>query len=289
MRSILHLPRIQNFDWAERTYNNIKPIRGTEVRPLGQRRDHKRYAIVKRSDTQYVCTLHRHPVISYTKKTHPGEGTLIEVSLCEFDTRTTRKFISHVLGVDCYSFNKKTYIELGKRSSEVDGKWKVTGAYYLPPKHTLQIRHEQVLNPVPVKKKVLDREVTKELREKYKEEMADAEAMLRLGMARYSSGDGMSDGGYDPRKKISEYGREFLDDLTREEMTEYLWLTASDLGQRRVQVQKWAYNVQTQKHEPEGKLRPATRYYIVAALYHVAHWGGLDIHKEVELPVGQRA
>jgi hypothetical protein len=86
---------------------------------------------------------------------------------------------------------------------------------------------------------------------------------------------------------MSEYGREFLDDLTREEMTEYLWLTASDIGLRRVQVRK--YNINTQNHEAEDKLRPPTRYYIVAALYHVAQWGGLDIHKEVEAPIGQRA
>jgi hypothetical protein len=192
-----------------------------------------------------------------------------------------------VLGADCYSFNKKTYIEVGKRVSEVDGKWKVTGAYYLPPNHTLQIRHAEVLNPVPVKKKVLDQEVTKELREKYKEEMADAEAMLRLGLARYSSGDGMSDGGYDPRKKISEYGREFLDDLTREEMTEYIWITASKNMEQRWQVTKtvWAGNRYLTVPNSES---PKYRSYIVAALYHVAHWGGLDIHKEVELPVGQR-
>ena len=288
MRSILHLPRLINFDWAERTYNNTKPIRGTEVRPLGQRRDHKRYAIVKRSDTQYVCTLHGHPVLSYTKETYPGEGTLIEVSLCGFDTRTTRKFISHVLGADCYSHKGKTYIEVGKRSSEVDGKWMVTGAYYLPPNYTMQIRHEQVLNPVPVKKHVLDREATKELREKYKEEMADAEAMLRLGMARYSSGDGMSDGGYDPRERKSYYGRQFMDDLTREEMIEYIWITASKNMAQRWQVTKmvWAGNRYLSVPNSES---PKYRSYVVDALYEIAKLDAINIYKEVELPVGRRA
>ena len=283
--STLHrLPRIHNFTSAERTYSNIEPIRGTTIRPLGNRRA-KHYAIVKISDTKYACTLYGHHVITYTKETKPGEGTLGEISLCGYDTQTTRGFITQVLGTDCYSHKGKTYIEVDKRVLKENGKYQVTGAYYLPLNHTLQIRHNQVFNPVPVKKQVLNREVTKQLREKYKESMADAEAMLSLGLARFSGGNG----GYDPRKKMSEYGREFLDDLTREEMTEYLWLTASDIGLRRVQVRKITLNINTQAYEVEDKLRPATRYYIVAALYHVAQWGGLDIHKEVEAPIGQRA
>jgi hypothetical protein len=283
-----HLPVLHNFDAMERTYNNIVPIRGTNVRPLGRRPDHKRYAIEKRSDTQYVCTLYGHPVISYTKETYPGQGTLGEISLCGFDTRTTRNFISRVVGADCYSFNNKTYIEVGKRVSEVDGRMRVTGAYYLPPNHVLQIRHEQVLNPVPVKKHVLDREATKELREKYKEEMADAEAMLRLGMARYSSGDGMSDGGYDPRERKSYYGRQFMYDLTREEMIEYIWITASKNMAQRWQVTKmvWAGNRYLAVPNSES---PKYRSYIVDALYEIAKLDAINIYKEVELPVGRRA
>jgi hypothetical protein len=276
------LPRISDFRSAERVYNNIKPIRGTTLRPLGKRRD-KHYAIEKISDTRYACTLYGHRVITYTKETKPGEGTLGEVSLCGHDTMTTRGFITRVLGTDCYSRKGKTYIEVGKRVTEVDGRYKVTGAYYLPPNHTLQIRHAQVFNPVPVMKKVLDREVTKELRDKYKEEMVAAEAMFSLGRARYTEE-------YNPRQRQSYFRGLFMDDLTSEEMSEYLWLVASErsLGEL-VQVQKYSYNIQKQNHEAVGKPTPPSRTYIVDALYHIAVLDNVTIHKEVEVPIGQRA
>jgi hypothetical protein len=257
---------------------------------LGNRRA-KHYAIEKISDTQYACTLYGHRVITYTKETKPGEGTLGEVSLCGYDTQTTRGFITQVLGTDCYSHKGKTYIEVGPRAAKdpETGKYRVTGAYYLPPNHTLQIRHAEVFNPVPVKKKVLDREITKQLRDTFKDSMADAEAMLRLGMARISSGDGMSDGGYDPFARHAYFRGQFLDDLTREEMTEYLWLTGSRIMHDKWQTQKLQYNMQTQKYEEAARPNPSYRTFIVGALYQVASLDAIDIYKEVELPAGQRA
>jgi len=279
MRSQLHrLPRIHNFTSAERTYSNIEPIRGTTIRPLGNRRA-KHYAIEKISDTQYACTLYGHRVITYTKETKPGEGTLGEISLCGHDTMTTRGFITQVLGTDCYSHKGKTYIEVGKRVTEVDGRYKVTGAYYLPPNHTLQIRHAQVFNPVPVMKKVLDREVTKQLRDKYKESMADAEAMLRLGMAQ----------GQETFARYSYFNRQFLDDLTREEVSEFLWLVGTDNMTKKWQSQKLQYNMQSQRYDEVDIPNPTYRAYIVDALYHIARQDYIEIYKEVEMPVGQRA
>ena len=283
------LPRIENFAAAERVYNSIKPIRGTTLRPLGKRRD-KHFAIEKISDTQYVCTLYGHRVITYTKETAPGEGTLGEVSLCGYDTMTTRGFITRVLGTPCYQFKKNTFIDIDRRViKKSERRYVVRGSYYLPANHTLQIRHGEVLNPVAVKKKVLDREITKNLREKYKESMADAEAMLSLGLARFVPRLGMSDGGYDPRGKISEYRREFLADLTREEMTEYLWIVGSALLDGAWRRNKTTWNVRTQNVEITPLPQPASRPFIVAALYDVAKWDNVDIYKEVELPVGQRA
>jgi hypothetical protein len=285
------LPRISDFRSAERVYNNIKPIRGTTLRPLGKRRD-KHYAIEKISDTRYACTLYGHRVITYTKETKPGEGTLGEVSLCGHDTVTTRGFITRVLGTDCYSHKGKTYIEIGKRATQdpETGKYRVTGAYYLPSNHTLQIRHAEVFNPVPVKKQVLDREVTKELRDTFKDSMADAEAMLSLGMARLSSGNGMSDGGYDPFARHAYFRGQFLDDLTKEEVAEYLWLTGSRIMHDKFwQTQKLQYNIQTQKYEEAARPNPPYRAYIVDALYRVAQQDAIEIHKEVDVPIGQRA
>jgi hypothetical protein len=256
---------------------------------LGNRRA-KHYAIEKISDTQYACTLYGHRVITYTKETKPGEGTLGEVSLCGYDTVTTRGFITQVLDTDCYSHKGKTYIEVGPRAAKdpETGKYRVTGAYYLPPNHTLQIRHAEVFNPVPVKKKVLDREVTKQLRDTFKDSMADAEAMLSLGMARISIGN-MSNDGYDPFARHAYFRRQFLEDLTRDEVAEYLWITGSRIMLDKWQTQKLQYSMQTQKYEEAARPNPPYRAYIVDALYRVAQQDAIEIHKEVEVPIGQRA
>lgn len=274
------LPRIQNFAAAARVYNNIKPIRGTTFRPLGKRRD-KHYAIEQRGES-YVCTLYGHRVITYSKDEYGRD--MATVNMCGYDTMTTRGFITRVLGADCYSRKDKTYIEVGKRATKdpETGKYKVTGAYYLPANHPLQIKLGEVLNPVPVTKKVLDREITKELRDKYKEEMLTAESMLRLGPARYSEE-------YIPREKETNYRGQFMTDLTSEEMTEYLWLLASfDYIGKTLQVQKYHYNIARQMAEPVGTPSPTYRTYVVNALYEIAKRDAIDIHKEVELPVGQR-
>jgi len=285
MRSVLHnLPRIHNFTSAERTYSNIEPIRGTTIRPLGNRRA-KHYAIEKISDTQYACTLYGHRVITYTKETKPGEGTLGEISLCGYDTQTTRGFITQVLGTDCYSHKGKTYIEVGPRAAKdpETGKYRVTGAYYLPPNHTLQIRHAEVFNPVPVKKQVLDREITKQLRDKFKDSMADAEVMLRMGTPRHSEE-------YDSIERQRYFRGQFLLDLTREEVSEYLWIVAGIRYDRdRIQAQKLQYNFNTQNYEPVGDPKPTFRSYIVHALYKIAQLDAIDIYKEVDVPIGQRA
>ena len=276
-----NLPRIDSYTSAVRVYHNIKPIRGTEIRPLGNRRA-KHYAIEVVGE-DVVCKLYGHPVITFGRDEYGRH--MATVNMSGYDTVTTRGFISRILGTDCYSYRGKTYIEIGKRAVKVNGKYKVTGAYHLPARYPLQLKMGEVLNPVPVKKQVLDREITKQLRDKYKESMADAEIMLRLGMARFSGGAG----GYDPQATLSYYNKQFLADLTREEMTEYLWLTGSHIMHDKWQTQKLQYNMQTQKYEDAGRPNPPYRTFIVGALYQVASLDAIDIYKEVDVPIGQRA
>jgi len=286
--STLHnLPRIDSYTSAVRVYHNIKPIRGTEIRPLGNRRA-KHYAIdVVGEDV--VCKLYGHPVITFGRDEYGRH--MATVNMCGYDTVTTRGFISQILSTDCYSHKGKTYIEIGKRATKdpETGKYKVTGAYYLPAHYALQFKMGECINPARVTKKVLDREVTKQLRDTFKDSMADAEIMLRLGMARLSIGNGMSDGGYDPFARHAYFRGQFLDDLTREEMTEYLWLTGSNIMSDKWQTQKLQYNIKTQKYEDAGRPNPPYRTFIVGALYQVASLDAIDIYKEVELPAGQRA
>jgi hypothetical protein len=140
-----------------------------------------------------------------------------------------------------------------------------------------------VFNPVPVKKQVLDREVTKELRDKFKDSMADAEVMLRMGTPRHSEE-------YDSIERQRYFRGQFLLDLTREEMSEYLWLIAGiRYAHDRIQAQKLQYNFNTQNYEPVGDPKPTFRSYIVHALYKIAQLDAIEIHKEVDVPIGQRA
>ena len=269
MRSSLHkLPCITTYEEAAFQFKNIKPIRGSEnIRPLADRRA-KHYSIQKHDD-DYVCTLYGHSVLTFSK----GEdgSTILTVDLCGYNTQTTRGFISRIAVLPCYSFRNKTYIDIGKN------------AYHLPVGYSLQIKSNQCLNPLPLKKKVLDREVTKELRDKYKDEMAAAESMLRLGTPRYGEE-------YDPRQRQSYFQGQFMTDLTSEEMSEYLWLVAGfEYSGDRIQVQKYTYNIQRQVSEPVGDPSPTYRSYIVNALYHIAALDYINIYKEVDVPIGQRA
>jgi hypothetical protein len=49
------------------------------------------------------------------------------------------------------------------------------------------------------------------------------------------------------------------------------------------------WNINTQNYETIPLPQPASRPFIVKALYDAAKWDYVDIHKEVEMPVGQRA
>jgi hypothetical protein len=142
MRSSLHkLPCITTYEEAAFQFKNIKPIRGSEnIRPLADRRA-KHYSIQKHDD-DYVCTLYGHSVLTFSK----GEdgSTILTVNMCRYNTQTTRGFISRIAVLPCYSFRGKTYVDIGKNS------------YHLPAEYPLQIKSNQCLNPVPLKKQVLD-------------------------------------------------------------------------------------------------------------------------------------
>jgi hypothetical protein len=285
--STLHnLPMIGSVHRAEEVYESIKPIKGSAVRPLGNRKA-KHYSIEKCLLGGYLCKLYGHPVLWY-EMAEDKKGTILHISLCTYDTQTTRRFIQRITPFQCYAYNGKTYIEVGRRTKEEDGKYKVTNAYRLPAEHSYPIRiyiphgnypASRVLNPAPVTKKVFDRKITKELRDKYKESMADAEAMLRLGMAQ----------GRETFARYSYFNQQFLDDLTREEVSEFLWLVGTDNMTKKWQSQKLQYNMQTQKYEMPEIPKPTFRSYIVDALYYVAQQDAIDIYEEVELPAGQRA
>jgi hypothetical protein len=244
-----HLPRIPSYQEAAFRFNNIKPIRGSEnIRPLGNRRS-KHYAIQKYDDT-YVCTLYGHPVLAFSKD--EDGSTIFKINLCGHNTQTTRRFIARILDTSCYSFNKNTYVDVGKNS------------YYLPNHYTLKIKQGKVLNPMAMTKTVLDRVVTEQLREKYKEQMEGAAVLLSL----YNPNSASSDFSL----RLKSYRQEYLDDLTHEEVVDYLYCTAM-WHTHRNRITSYSTNVDRVRR----------------ALYEIAIQDNVQIYKEVDVPIGRRA
>ena len=245
-----HLPRIPSYQEAAFRFNNIKPIRGSNIRPLGNRRS-KHYAIQKHDDN-YVCMLYGHSVLTFSKD---EEGsTIYKINLCGYDTQTTRRFVSRILDTGCYSYGGNTYVDVGRRS------------YYLPNNYTMQIKHGKVLNPMTTKKTVLDREVTEQLRQKYKEQMESAAALLSL----QNTDNDVPAHTFLTRYNV--YRQEFLDDLTYEEVVDYLYCTCMYHSHRN--------NVATYAYVADRVRR---------VLYEMAINSDVRIYKEVEVPAGELA
>lgn len=243
-----HLPRIPSYQEAAFRFNNIKPIRGTNIRPLGNRRS-KHYAIQKHDDN-YVCMLYGHSVLTFSKD---EEGsTIYKINLCGYDTQTTRRFVSRILDTGCYSYGGNTYVDVGRRS------------YYLPNHYTMQIKQGKVLNPMTTTKTVLDREVTEQLRQKYKEQMESAAVLLSL----YNPDSASSDFSL----RLKRYSQEFLDDLSYEEVVDYLYCTAM-WHTHKNRITSYSTNVDRVRR----------------ALYEIAIQSNVQIYKEVEVPAGELA
>jgi hypothetical protein len=245
--SFRHLPRIPTYEEAEFVFKNIKPIRGrsVEVRPLGKRWAADKFSIVHRGD-KVVCTLYGHSVLTFMKD---ERGTLVEVDLCGYDTITTRQFIARILSLPCYSMAKKTYVDID------------SNRYYLPVDYTMKIQNNKVLNPATATKRVLDRDVTAQLREKYKVEMAGAASLLLLSRNIQNTPEDTAD----KLTRFWTYRREFLADITSEEMTDYLYLTAFKM----IGYLNW----DTATVKAQDVVR--------RALYEIATSEGISIYKEV--------
>jgi hypothetical protein len=130
----------------------------------------------------------------------------------------------------------------------------------------MQIKHGKVLNPMTTTKTVLDREVTEQLRQKYKEQMESAAALLSL----HNPDNDVP--AHTFLTRYNAYRQEFLDDLTYEEVVDYLYCTCM--------YHSLANNVATYATYADRVRR---------ALYEMAINSDVRIYKEVEVPAGERA
>lgn len=110
------LPVLETYEEALHRYNNTAPIRGTEVRPLGRRRDHGVFRIEKHG-VAIVCIMWSTPIVTY----YPN-GT-VQLRTGGWDTPTTAQALRRLLGRigHVYSTGGRLVIRLKEGEFPVDG------------------------------------------------------------------------------------------------------------------------------------------------------------------------
>lgn len=103
--SVMYVPRLLTYEQAKRHFDGTNPIRGTDTRPLGRRKDHRMYSI-RENDTgaiELVC--YRTPVVTFEKPPNDTQQTieplkpLVRVKIDGWNSVSTRQFIWRTLGI----------------------------------------------------------------------------------------------------------------------------------------------------------------------------------------------
>jgi hypothetical protein len=89
------LPRLETYAEALARYENTKPIRGRDTRPLGKRSHHHTKQIIKLHDGSIVCRLHYTDVLTY----HPDDS----ITVVPYESVTTDVFFNRVAPFSLHS------------------------------------------------------------------------------------------------------------------------------------------------------------------------------------------
>lgn len=146
--------RIGSFSDAEDKYNNVTPIRGKDIRPLGDRRKQQN-EIIKINDDTYACRLYNTDVATYHRD---GRVVLYKGG---WDTQTTNAFLCQVLpyGWLYHRENNKSHL----RYSGTDT-WFVMGNMQL----TIDTNTNKVSGHLIPTKNLVNREASKIKRARFK-------------------------------------------------------------------------------------------------------------------------
>ncbi len=96
------IPPIHNYAEACEREAGIKPIRGTDIKPLGPRR-HKQMQIVKNADWSIACRLYSTDVVTYK----PDGNIVVQVG--GWASPTTTAFMMNVLGNHFWQFDNQVW------------------------------------------------------------------------------------------------------------------------------------------------------------------------------------
>jgi uncharacterized protein YlzI (FlbEa/FlbD family) len=112
--TVRHVPSALNYAQAKKIHDQIKPIRGKDIKPLGQRRDYDQYSVkMNGEDVQFVC--YRTPVVTY----HPDDT--ITISNGGWASVSTHQFIDQVLGIRANGYRGMTALTINGKKYLIDG------------------------------------------------------------------------------------------------------------------------------------------------------------------------
>ncbi len=113
--TVLNVPRVTNYEMAKRIHDETKPIRGTTVIPLGDRRDHHQYSIRKQGNQDIELVCYKTPVVTF----HPDDTVTIQTD--GWTSVSTHQFIQQVLGIPTNRRGRFTVMRLGDSVVSISG------------------------------------------------------------------------------------------------------------------------------------------------------------------------
>ena len=165
-RTVNHVPSIYTYAQAKQMHNNIVPIRGRDIKPLGQRRDGDTYHI-RMNGEDVECVLYKTPVVTF----HPDDT--ITVSTNNWDTVSTHQFIWAITGCNCYGSRGKTVIKIGDKEYVINEIMRIKHVEDSSPKWEVLTKEEQY-------DWAIDRQKANIVRAKYKEFITFVNGGLKL-------------------------------------------------------------------------------------------------------------
>jgi hypothetical protein len=117
-RTVNHVPSIYTYGQARQIFDKVEPIRGRDIKPLGQRRDADTYHI-RMNGEDVECVLYKTPVVTF----HPDETITIYTG--NWNTASTHQFIWAITGCATRGSRGKTVIHIVDKDYVIEERMKM--------------------------------------------------------------------------------------------------------------------------------------------------------------------
>jgi hypothetical protein len=154
MNNSEQIPYLRTYQEALEHHDSVKPFKSGEfkgLRPLGKNRRYTRARIAVDAETKDVeCTLYGHRVVVFK----PNDE--IHVSMCGWNTPSTREFAWSVCRAYMWNINGGLYIKHHSQTSPVESD-----------SHTMILKQGEILNAVSDRTYMLNRKAFNEVKKRY--------------------------------------------------------------------------------------------------------------------------